>query len=445
MDMNEGTHIGYRQTEQGEQACVIPDTIKKRHIHLIGKPDRGKSLCCENMILNEISRESGIAVIDPHGDLIERLLDRIPESAVERTVLFDPSDPEWIPLYNPLDMVAGTDLSMAADNIVSTLKSIFAEGWGYRMQRILFNLIFMLMHGRGMSFLELMELLRKGKKSKDIIETLNSVVANSEALSFLNDEFKHYRRDELSPAINRLSPLTYSEVMSLSLFQPANRFDFQRIIDDGMIFLANLAPFGREQTMSTGGFMINSMYAAVLQRSKIPSEKRRLFSFYVDEAHLFQTDALEKIMDEARKYNVSFNLSHQRLSQFKKERADSLMTTGTTIAFCLGAGDAAVMKKNFQNKVTDEQFMDLGQGEALVRVDNDIAKITTLPPTKVTKSFREKIIRNSHSRYYKTVQEIRGTNQLKFRDEYDPFGSRIDEDLIRSADSGKTGVYDSYE
>jgi hypothetical protein len=59
------------------------------------------------------------------------------------------------------------------------------------------------------------------------------------------------------------------------------------------------------------------------------------FLVYVDEGYLFNTDATESMMVEARKYNVSFNISHQYLKQFKNQRSDSLLTAGTTIAFAL--------------------------------------------------------------------------------------------------------------
>ena len=446
MDINQGTLIGHRQTDQGQEPVVIPDKIAKRHCHIIGKPDRGKSLCCENMAINKINRGQGVAVIDAHGDMINRLLDRIPEEAVERTILFDPSDPEWIPLYNPLSLPNGADCSLAANNFVKTLKSVFSDGWGMRMERILYNLIYLLTKAGKMSFFELMELLRKGQKRDDIVARLNDVITNEEALSFLNDEFKNYRFDELGPAINRLSPLTHSETMSLSLFQPENRFDFQKIIDDGMILLINLASLGREQKISMGGFMINSMFCAVLQRSCIPEEERKLFSFFVDEAHLFQTDALEGMMDEARKFNVSFNLSHQRLNQFKRERADSIVSAATTIAFCLAPSDASVIRKNISNLVkNDEEFMNLEQGQAMVRVDNDAAKITTLGPTKVTQSYREQIINNCHRRYYKKASHIREENRFRFREFHASFGNSFPDDLNLQADGTGIGNYDRYE
>jgi hypothetical protein len=446
MDINKGTLIGYRQTDQGQEPFVLPDEKRAEHTHIIGCSGKGKSTTIANMALNEVSRWHGITVIDPHGDLVNDLCNRIPEEAAERTILFDYGDDRWVPLYNPLANGDRSDIGEAAGNIVSVLKSVFSDGWGMRMEHILKNLLYSLLSVKGMSFMELSEVLRKDSdKGKRILSKLIDTVQDQEVLYFLKHDFKNYRSDDLAPVIHRLSPLICSGTKSLSLLQPENRFDFNRIMDEGLILLVNLASLGHEHAISMGGFTLASIYNAIRQRLQQDTQHRRPHNIYVDEAHLFQINAIEQLFVISRKCNVSFNLSHQYLSQFEKKRADSLLTTGTSIVFCVDAGDAAVMRKNFRNKPTDEDFMNLDRGEAMVRVDNDIAKISTLGPTKVTKSFREQIIRNSHRRYYKQARDIRRENRFRFRGYHDPFGDRFPDDLKLPTDSGKIGKDDTYE
>ena len=445
-DINAGTLIGHRQADFGQEAFVIPHKLRRRHCHIIGNPGKGKSVLISNMVLNDIEHGHGVGVIDPHGDLIEQLLDLIPEKMLHKTILFDPGDDKWIPLYNPLDVVAGADLGVAADNVVSVLKSVFSEGWGYRMEHILKNLILALLHVKGMSFLELTEVLRRDTaKSKKIIEQLKKTVTNGEVLNFLEHDFQKYRSEEFTPALHRLSPLVSSETKSLPLLQSHNRFDFKRIMDEGMIFLANLSSLGRGHKKGMGGFLITSLSCAVNSRYEMPEKSRKLFNCYVDEGYLFNTDATEGMLIDARKYNVSFNISHQYLRQFKRERVDSLLTAGTTIAFGIGAGDAAIIKKNYQNKVKEEEFQELGLGEAIVRVDTDIAKIKTLRPRKITKSCREQIIQHSHKHYYKPSWEILKTNRLRFRSHYNSFSDILPKDLAKSIKCGKIGAYEAFD
>lgn len=446
MDISKGTLIGYRQADHSREAVVIPDDIRRTHLYIVGKTKRGKSTVIGNAILDNALRGQGSTIIDPHGDLIEELLDRIPEKMVKKTIVFDPGlDNNQIPLYNPLAFDLGTDLSVAAGNMVSILKSVFPIGWGMRLEHILYYLLFSAMNVRGMSFLEVKELLRRGKNSKQILDKITNVVADGETLNFLNGEFKNYRSDELQVAIHRLSPLLHSETMSLAMFQPENRFDFKKIIDDGMLFLVNLASLGREQKISLGGFIINSIHCTALRRLNIPEHQRRLYHLYIDEAHLFNIEVLDKMMVEGRKCYISFNLAHQYLSQFPKERVDALLNSDTVIAFCLGYDDAAVMKKNFMNKPTEGDFMELGVGEAMLRVDTDIAKITTLNRADVTKSYREQIMRNSHQRYYKPAQQIRRNNRFRFKGCHEPFATVLPEELVRSDGVLETDEYDIYE
>ena len=446
MDINKGTLIGYRQADHGREAFVLPAEIRHLHCHIMGRPGKGKSTVEENMILGDISRGDGVTVIDAHDDMIDNLLDRIPENAVNRTIVFDLSNDGRVPLYNPLDISDTMDKGEAAGTIVSVLKSVFPEGWGLRMEHILKCLIQSLLCIKGTSFMELSQVLRKDSdKGKQILNRLISAVEDEEILHFLRNDFTDYRREELTPVIHRISPLVCSGIMSLSLLQPENRFDFCRIMDEGMILLVKLGSLGRDQTISMGGFMLSSMYSAIRQRIKYEIGQRKPHHIYVDEAHLFQIDALEKLLVEGRKCQVSFNLAHQYLSQFKKERADSLMTTGTSIVFGVGASDAAVMKKNFQNKVDDREFMELGVGEAMIKVENDIARVTTLNRPDVTKSYREQIIRNSHQRYYKPAQQIRRNNRFRFKGYHEPFATVLPEELICHDGALETEVYDSYE
>ena len=440
---NDGIIIGHRQTDLGLEEFVIPDKDRNKHTHILGSPGKGKSISIENMVLNDIEKGHGVAVIDPHGDLVERLLDRIPENMVSKTILFDQNDNRWIPLYNPLDAQGG-DIDVAADNIVCILKSVYPEHWGLRMEHVLKNAITGLMNLKGMSFSDLASLVRKGKKSEKLVKLIKENVTNDAVIDFFSEEFNTYKKEEISSALHRISTFISSETKSLPFKQPRNLFDFNRMMDEGMIFLVNLSSLGREQSRCFGGAIISSIACAAGNRCKDPG-KRKLFNVYIDESHLFDTDATERMLIEARKYNVSITTAHQNLTQYAKARRESLLNVHTTITFGIGASDAADMKKKYLNRVSEDEFIDLGLGEALVKCGSDIVKIKTLGVPESKKSFRNKIIDYSHKHYYKTRNELTNNQRIRFRQEYRSFDNIIPEYLIKSYNSGKIGNYDVYD
>ena len=112
----------------------------------------------KRMILDDIESGAGVAVIDPHGDLIELLLDRISERDVDRTIYFDPGDREWVPLWNPLSLVAGQDPTRVADDLLGAFKS-FVSGWGDRLERFLREAFYALLHMPGSTLLDVSTVL----------------------------------------------------------------------------------------------------------------------------------------------------------------------------------------------------------------------------------------------------------------------------------------------
>jgi hypothetical protein len=193
------------------------------------------------------------------------------------------------------------------------------------------------------------------------------------------------------------------------LSQPENMFNFRHMMDDGMIFIADLSSnLGTEIKQIIGGFILARMCITALSRSDIPKKERRPFNLYLDEAHLFVTDKLENILVEARKFNVRLNLTHQHLHQFDTEKVGALGTVGTTIVFKVDSGDAAHLSKGFKKKVEVKDFIELEQGEAILRCGTEIVKIKTLGPLEIpANNFKDRIIAESRMKYCIPARQIR--------------------------------------
>lgn len=396
----QGTPIGMCSIANEDQPVCIPKNIRIRHTHLIGRPNMGKSTLEEHMILHDIQDGCGVAVLDPHGDLVERLLALIPEDYIDRVIYFDPSDPDWVPLWNPMQKAPGQDIGRMADDLVGVLKS-FVTGWGDRMEHILRHSIYALLHLSGSTLLDIADILRRGSRESETTRKLIlEVIQNEEARKFWQHDFTLYRPDEFAPAKHKLSKLLVGGTVSLMLSQPKSSFNFRRIMDDGKIFLGNLSKIGTEVREVLGGFMLAVMHMTALSRSDTPIESRKPFHIYLDEAHRFVTDSLEDIIAETRKYGVGMTLAHQYLRQFTTPKIDALSSVGTTIVFNVDTKDATQLSRNFQNMVKLEDIVNLEVGHAIIRCGTDIARIKTLPPLRIPeRNFRNQIIAQSRKNY----------------------------------------------
>jgi len=448
-DLFDGTWIGTCSYAGSTQYLCIPDNLRKTHTHLIGSSGTGKSTTQEHMILHDIEKGNGVAVLDPHGDLIERLLCLIPEHHVQRTIYLNPGDPDCVPLWNPLDRILGQDVGRAANNVVVAIKSFVASGgWGDRLENILRNLIFALLHLPNSTFLDISCLLRnksKDENNKIMRREILSVIENETARQFWLHDYDAYGKNELSPPINKLGKLLLSDTVSLMLSQPENRFNFRKIMDEGKILLIDLSNMDTNVKQVLGCFILTLLHLNALSRSSVPIEDRRQFHIHCDEAHQFMTDTLENLIAETRKYNVSLSLAHQYLSQFGRKKTDALSTVGSSVIFNVDKRDAQYLIKDLQEKVKVEELVSLGKGEAIARVGTDIVRIRTRPPlTFPCPNFKDRIIKESRSKYYKPVHEVQQLIRRRGDRWNKPFSPLTSSFAERGHSDSEEFVYDEF-
>ena len=373
-----GTPIGTSDYAGSQTPVCIPPEARARHTHLVGATDMGKSTLMKHMILDDIKKGAGVAVIDPHGDLVQDMLRLLPDNAVSRTIFFNPGDPNWIPLWNPLALLPGQDKARLADEIVGGIRKI-VTGWGDRLAHILRNTFYSLLHLPHPTLLDAWNLLMpKSPETGRLIESILRVVENPTVQQFLRHDIQKYRQDEISPAKHKLSKLLGTDSIQLMLSQSESAFGFRQIMDEGMIFFADLSALGSEVREVLGSFLLTLMHQTALSRADVSPEERKQFHIYCDEAHRVTTDAIEDMINETRKYGVGLTLAHQQLSQFSQEQVDALANVGSLIIFRANSKDAQKLTNGLRESVKPEQITSLEQGEAIARIGSAVVKIKTL-------------------------------------------------------------------
>ncbi|MBN1551696.1 ATP-binding protein [bacterium] len=411
-ELRTGTVIGTCLYAGKEEAVCIPDAIRKRSTHIIGRPGMGKSCLLESMVMYDIQQGHGVAVIDPHNDCVMKLLDMIPEDKVYSTIYLDFGDPEWIPIWNPLKLSPGQDISRTADDLVAAIKSIVESyGWGDRLEHLMKHGIYALLQLPDMTLLDLAILLSpksKSDKRNRLKELIQDVVDNELSRKFWQYDYEKYTKDDFAPPQHKLSKLLLGGTVARTLSQPDSLINIQDIINSGNILLINLNGLGPEQQKVMGSFLLSLIYITSLSRSSIPLDQRKQFHVYCDEAHKMTTGSIDDMLTEIRKFGVSVTLAHQYLNQFKKSQQDALSGVGTTITFNVDIRDAQYLVKDFRGKVKPKDISELSVGEAIVRIDTEIVRIKTPSPlVPLQPSYKETIVNLSHQRYYRSVFDIK--------------------------------------
>ena len=194
-----GIPIGFCESAGLRVPVYIPAKVRIQHCYLIGWQGMGKSTAMEFMVLHDIQQNEGVAVIDPHGRLVQRLLGLIPEEYADRVIYFNPGDPDWIPLWNPLRCQSSQGLGRVADDLVRVFKSSFS-GWGDRLEHLLRQSILAVMHLPRGSLLDVSNLLRqKSEESRRLRSRILKIIDNELLKNFWEHDFDRYSMADTHP------------------------------------------------------------------------------------------------------------------------------------------------------------------------------------------------------------------------------------------------------
>jgi hypothetical protein len=319
------------------------------HVYLIGKTGVGKSTMIEQLARQDLAAGRGFALIDPHGDLVERLH----EEAQSRpdTLYLDAADPTQPLGYNPLRRVAAEKIPLAASGLLEALKKLWPDAWGVRMEHVLRNSLYALLERDGSTLPDILRLYGDDTYRKQVVAGIKNPVVRR----FWTDEFAAYRdrfRAEIvAPIQNKLGALLTDPRLYRALVSPEQPISFRRLMDQSGVLLVNLAKgrLGEDSASVLGGLIAATIGLAALSRADDPPESRRPFHLYIDEFQTFTTLSFVNMLPELRKYGVSLTLAHQYLHQLDPDvRHAVLGNAGTLISFRVGPEDASVMAAEFQ-------------------------------------------------------------------------------------------------
>jgi hypothetical protein len=339
--------IGRANWRDDRRPFGLRNIDRRAHMYVVGKTGTGKSSLFESLIRQDVLAGNGLALFDPHGDLAERLYGWIPASRKSDVIYLNVPDPEQPFGFNPLQDVPPLRHSLAANGIIETLKKLFDDAWGMRLEYILRNALLLLLEQPEATLADVVRLFHEKEFRKDAVER----VTNEQVKRFWTTEFETFgkhRSEAVTPIENKLGSLLVDPFVSRILTIPKSTFHPREVMDSGKVLLVNIAKgrIGEAPAMLFGGLLVTMLGLAGLERADTPQEQRRDFYMYLDEFQTFTTLALVNMLSELRKYGVGLVLAHQFTDQVDSElRAAILGNVGTLIVFRVGAVDAARLGK----------------------------------------------------------------------------------------------------
>src|SRR3990167_5651561 len=417
----EGILIGKSSFRGEEKEVRIKKDDRRRHFYTIGQTGTGKSVLLQNMIVQDIKNGEGVAVIDPHGELIEKVLELVPRERAEDVIYFDPGDTAYSMGLNMLeyDPRFPEQKSLIVNELLEIFNKLFnmsiAGGPAFEQY---FRNAAMLVMGDPESGNTLLEIVRvfadktfrdyKLSKSKNIV--INQFWQQIAEKATGDQSLQNY-----GPYVtNKFDTFLSSEILRPIISQEKSAFNIREVMDNKKILLLNLSKgrLGELNSSLLGLIMVGKILMAALSRVNMPEAERQDFYLYIDEFQNVTTKSIATILSEARKYKLDLILTHQFIGQLEEDIQKAVFgNVGSICSFRIGSGDGEYMEKQFAPTFIAPDLLNIDNRNAYLKllVDGQTTKpfnIKTIAPEKGNPEMAEYIKQLSRSKFARPREDI---------------------------------------
>ncbi len=388
---------------------------RKRHMYIIGKSGMGKSKLLENLIRFDVAYDFGLAVIDPHGDLVKQILEFIPEKRLADVVYVNPGDPEYAISFNPFAQVPAEYRQIVAQGLVEIFKKQFASTWTPRIEHLFrFATLATLENPEGTLY-GFLQLLTDPQYRQGVMKHVTDEVVKR----FFTVEFagftQKYDQEAITPLTNRLGQFFADPLLRAVFSQKESKIDFENIMNHKKILLINASKgtLGEENSALFATFFLTKINQTAMARAKIPEKERKNFYLYVDEFQNVATKSFTSLFSESRKYGINITVANQYLAQIPEDLQEAIFgNVGTLIAFRVSGADSERLAQEFQPLVEPKDLTNIGGREFYIKMSIEgkvttAFSATTLDVIEANRSERvEEVIKESRIRFSKPIAEV---------------------------------------
>ncbi len=381
---------------------------RRRHLYIIGKSGVGKTKLLELMLRQDITYGHGLCLIDPHGDVIDSMLDYIPKERIEDVCIIDPSDTEYPVSFNPLSNVDPMFKFQLTQGLIEVLQKQFGANWTPRLEHVFRFTCLALLDYPYATMRGMISMLTDRNYRQKVVEYIqDDMVKRFFAIEFA-DWSEKFDTDAIIPLVNKLGQFLSDPLLRNIFGQKQNKVDIASLMNDQKIIFINLSKgrIGEENSSFFGSMFLTKIKQAGMERAAIPEKDRKDFYVYVDEFQNVVTQTFENILSEARKYGLNLTMAHQYVGQIIPKIYQAVLgNVGSVISFRIGGEDATKLKPEFEPIFGVKDMINLAVGEIYVKMTIDgesydpfsAETLKVLPPTH--ESYREEIIAASRRKY----------------------------------------------
>lgn len=417
----EGLILGKNIYQGIETTVRIKRDDRRRHAYIIGMTGTGKSVLMANMAIQDIKNGEGVCVIEPHGDLIEDILRRIPKERMEDVIVFNPSDTEMPVGLNMLEAKTSAEGDFAVQEMIAIWQKMFPpEILGPIFEHNMRNNLLTLMADKDNigTLVDIPRLFTDAEFQKFKLQKVKDPQVRLYWEKEIAKTSDFHKSEMYGYIISKVGRFAENEMIRNIIGQAKSGFNFRQIMDEKKILLVNLSKgkTGEVNSNLLGLIIVAKLQMAALSRADLPLEQRTDFYLYIDEFHNFITENIATILSEARKYRLNLTVAHQYLKQLicgqdTKIRDAVLGTVGTMISFKIGVDDAEVLAKEFKPVFSEYDLVNIEKYNACVKmlIDNQPVKafnIATFNLEKGDENIAQKIKELSRLKYGRSRDEV---------------------------------------
>ena len=386
---------------------------RRQHMYVIGQTGTGKSNMIHNMIIQDIANGEGVCLIDPHGENVEALLEKIPDERLDDVVYFNPADTEFNMGFNVLEISDPKYKHLVASGLMGIFTKIWSGVWSARMEYIMNNAILALLDTPGTTLLGITRLLVDNEYRAEILANVEDPIVKAFWVNEYEKWKDQFRNEAIAPIQNKVGQFLSTSLVRNIVGQSKSTIDIADIMNSGKIFLVNVSKgrIGEDNSSLLGAMLITKIQLSAMDRVRIPEDERVDFYLYVDEFQNFATDSFANILSEARKYYLNLILAHQYIGQLVTDTSTKVRdavfgNVGTMVSFRVGAADAEFLEKEFAPEFGVQDMVNLPNYHIYLKLLVDGLRsrafsAKTIEPLKMksSKEMVDRVIENSRRRY----------------------------------------------
>ncbi len=363
---NAGVYLGVNEYRGTKRKIFMRYDDRRRHFYYVGKTGSGKSVMLQHMAYQDILNGQGLAFLDPHGDAVEWLMDRIPAERVEDIIYFNPADTDRPIGMNIMEWYTEHDKHIIVNGFLGLLNKLFDpynQGiTGPRFEQAVRNAMLTVMAKKGTSLAEVMTLLQNDKIAEKYFPYLNDDIVKRYWTEQIAHTQEFHKSEILGYITSKFDRFITNKLMRNIIAQSKSGFDFRTVMDEGKVLLINLSKglIGEENSQFLGLLLIPKMLQAAMSRANIEAGSRRDFYLYVDEFQNFATPDFAQILSEARKYRLNLIVANQYIAQMTDEIRDAVFgNAGSIGSFKVGVNDAQYLANEFEPVFNQNDLINL--------------------------------------------------------------------------------------